>query len=97
MGLSESDLDWPDLDDLKRRLDMTTREDTDGELEVALAAAIGQTKEKRGNWDELTDMPDEGLATSALHRAIFLVTGDDQAKQRADASLYGHRQRYGIA
>ena len=66
----DSDLDWPTLDELKVLLDVTSTDAHDGQLQAFLDAAIAQTKTKRGNWDEMTDMPDAALAASALDAGL---------------------------
>jgi hypothetical protein len=89
--------DWPELEDLKLRLNLDSTDDNDGQLEVLLITAITWAKGKRGRWDEMSDVPNESLANAALQRALYLATGDESWKERAEASLYGQRQRFGIA
>ena len=98
MPLGGSDLDWPELEDLKQRLDITS-EDWDGQLEVKLAAAIAQIKEKVGLWDEMVDMPDEALASAALELAVEMSSTEPAilAARKSEQLLYGHRRRIGIA
>lgn len=94
-----SDLEWPELDDLKRRLDITADpSEHDGELEVILAAAIAQIKLQVGNWDEMVDTPNEQLAEAALDRAVEL--GADvlppRNERKSEQLLMGQRRRFGI-
>ena len=93
-----SDLDWPTLDELKVLLDVTT-DAHDGQLEAFLDAAIAQTKTKRGNWDEMVDLPDAALAGSALMRAFELASTDATIldARKSEQLLYDHRTRFPIA
>lgn len=97
LGLG-SDLDWPELSDLKLRLDITS-DDYDGQLDVLLAAAIAQIKEKVGLWDEMVDMPDEALAAAALQRAFEMASTDASVieARKSEQLLFGHRRRFGVA
>lgn len=93
----ESDVTWPSIDDLRQIADVP--EGHDAILEAVLAAAIDETKAKRGNWDELADAPDEALAASALMRAFELVS--DQyiplGERKSDDLLVGKRERFPLA
>jgi hypothetical protein len=93
-----SDLDWPQLDDLKRDQNMLDDSTYDGEMEVILAAAIGQIKLEVGNWDELTDAPNEAMAEAALRRAVELSSDvlPPRAERKSLQLLYGQRRRFGI-
>jgi hypothetical protein len=95
----DSDLDWPSLDDLKTLLDVTSTDAHDGQLQAFLDAAIAQTKTKRGNWDEMTDLPDAALAASALMRAYELASADATVieARKSEQLLYDHRTRFGMA
>lgn len=93
-----SDLDWPELDDLKRRLDVTDTSIHDIEMEVILAAAISQIKDEVGDWDELTEAPNENLAEAALDRAVELA-GDvlPPPEERKSLQLMkGQHRRFSI-
>jgi hypothetical protein len=74
---------WPELDELKQLLDVTS-EDFDGNddyeltrLSRVLAAAIDRVKNDVGAWDEDTDAPTERLAQAALRMAELLATRPD--------------------
>ena len=76
--------EWPDLEELKQRLDLGDSDDWDGEGESSegdetrlsrlLEAAIAWVKEKVGEWDEDVDEPTPSLAQAALERAVELAT-----------------------
>lgn len=70
---------WPELDELKQRLDITSDVWDGDEYELVLGptrltrlleAAIARTKEVVGAWDEYVDEPDEALAEYALRLAV---------------------------
>jgi hypothetical protein len=95
----ESDIGWPEVEDLKRRLDVNDTSVHDVEMGVILAAAIDQIKHEVGEWDELTDAPNEALAEAALARAVEL--GSDvmpaRSERKSNQLLYGQRRRFPIA
>lgn len=100
--------DWPDAEELKQVLDITS-EDWDETVDRVLAAAIARVKLDVGSWDEGTDEPDESLAQAALRmgellslrpeaaaaltRAVRNDLARDPTYQRL---LFGHRRRFGI-
>lgn len=94
--------DWPDLDELKLRLDITS-EDHDDTLDKDLAAGIAAVKLDVGRWDEYTDEPDESLSLAALRAAELIATrpeapADVVATDPAYLRLLkGHRRRFGFA
>lgn len=96
LGGGESDVDWPTIDDLRAIADVP--DGHDDQLESFLAAAIAQTKTRVGDWDELTDMPDDALAASALMRAFELVSDvyPQRTERKSNDLLFGHRRRFGI-
>lgn len=70
---------WPELDELKQVLDVTS-EDWDGDddyeltrLSRLLAAAIARVKLDVGYWDEDEDEPSEAMAQAALRMAELLA------------------------
>jgi hypothetical protein len=75
---------WPELDELKQVLDITS-DDWDGEsivedttrLTRLLAAAIAKVKLDVGDWDEYEDQPDEMLSQAALRMAELLAARAD--------------------
>lgn len=94
--------DWPDLDELKVRLDVTS-EDHDDTLEKDLASGIAKVKLDVGRWDEYEDEPDDMLSQAALRMAELIairpeeqvgILGADPTYSRL---LSGHRRRFGIA
>lgn len=94
--------DWPDLDELKLVLDVTST-DHDDTLERNLAAAISKVKLDVGTWDEDTDEPDDALAAAALRMAelLSLRPGAQPDSHDMDPTyqreIYGHRRAFGIA
>lgn len=99
-------MNWPQLDELKQLLDITSDE-WDGEdeygddtrLSQILAAAIERVKADVGHWDEAYDEPDARLARAALRMAELLSTRPESAD--ADTTyrrlLAGHRRVFGVA
>lgn len=99
--------DWPDLDELKQLLDITS-EDWDGDdegtrLTRVLASAIDRVKEDVGNWDEDDDEPTDRLVQAALRMAELVATrpgipvdslGKDPTYR---AMLKGSRRVFGVA
>jgi|SRR3954464_14216005 hypothetical protein len=94
--------DWPDLDELKLRLDITS-EDHDATLEKDLASGIAYVKSDVGGWDEYEDTPDDSLSQAALRAAELIATrpeGQPGIVSRDPAYqllLKGHRRVFGIA
>jgi hypothetical protein len=98
MPFGGGDDGWPSLEDVKRRANLLDLSVHDEEASVVLAAAIGQIKSEVGKWDELTDLPTDGMAEAALNRAMELV-GDVPtpfSERRSIALLRGQRRRFGI-
>lgn len=98
-------VDWPDLDELKLRLDVESS-DHDVTLANDLAAGIAYVKRDVGRWDELTDLPDESESAAALRAAELIATrpeGQAGVSSRIGADptynslLAGHRRRFAIA
>jgi hypothetical protein len=92
--------DWPELTELKQKLDVTT-DDWDDHLDRLLAAAIAQVQIDVG---EDVDDPDESLAHAALVLAVGIGTMGDESSVPAAARLpayqrllKGHRVRFGVA
>lgn len=102
----ESDGDWPEVDDLKRRLNVLDVSIHDTEMAVILAAAINQIKLEVGNWDELVDSPNEAMAEAALQRAFEMGSADEVGITRdrfgtvhipkSNQLLLGQRRRFPI-
>lgn len=94
--------DWPDLDELKRALDVTS-DDYDGELESLMDAAISRVKQDVGNWVEGTDIPSPALARAALRAAVLLQPNTAEAQLALgrdpvyQSFLKGKRRVFGFA
>lgn len=99
---------WPELDELKQVLDVTS-DDWDGDgyedltrLSRLLAAAIFETKKAVGEWDEYEDEPDDALAQYALRLAELMALRPEVAASAATDPtlarlLKGHRKRFAVA
>jgi hypothetical protein len=92
--------EWPDLDELKLKLDVTSA-DWDDHLDRLLTASIAQVQIDVG---EDVDEPDESLAAAALVLAVNLGSTEGEPDVTASARLpkylrllKGHRVRFGIA
>lgn len=92
--------DWPELEELKQKLDVTSA-DWDDHLDRLLAAAIHQVQVDVG---EDVDEPDESLAHAALVLAVSIGSTEGEPDVAAAARLpkyqrllKGHRVRFGIA
>lgn len=103
--------EWPDAEELKQVLDITS-EDWDDTVDRILAAAIAQVKLDVGHWDEYEDEPDEKLAQAALRMGELisarptglvsisggrLLTSELTTDQTYRTLLSGHRRVFGIA
>lgn len=102
--------DWPELDELKQLLDITS-EDWDGDsddtrLTRVLAAAIDLTKAQIGGtvdiYDEVFTEPTDAHAQAALRMAELLATrptGPDAALRDPTFMrlLFGSRRAFGVA
>lgn len=93
--------DWPDLDELKLVLDVTS-DDFDAPLGTTLAAAIDYVKQDVGTWDDDTDTPDDALAGAALRRAVLMAQNPGAAAEESAADpsyqsfIRGHRRAFPI-
>ena len=105
--MDSSDLDWPTLADVKQKLDVTST-DWDDQIDVLRVAAIDQIKAEVGDWDELTDAPDEALSSAALLRVYELASADASLQgtvdrfgtrhlSKSEQLLMGHRRRFPFA
>lgn len=100
--------EWPDAEELKQVVDVTS-DDWDDTLDRVMAAAIAKVKLDVGNWDEYEDEPDEMLAQAALRMAeLMALRADGTASFAAAVSsighdptyqrlLSGHRRAFGVA
>lgn len=102
---------WPELDELKQVLNVTS-DDWDGleddydlgptRLTRLLAAAIAKVKQDVALWDEYVDEPDEMLAQAALRMAELLALKPELAAATITDPTYmrllaGHRRRFALA
>ena len=92
--------DWPEVDQLKQKLDVTSS-DWDEHMDSLMASAIEQVQKDVG---EDVAEPDDSLALAALTLAVYLGSTDgdqDMAAARRlpkyQRQLKGHRMRFGIA
>lgn len=95
---------WPDVEEVMRLLDIGDEAWLEEHLDHALASAIEAVKEDVGDWNELTDEPDERLRNAALRAvAVLRVNAPDDGwrslrEDRIYTSLvYGHRRTFGVA
>jgi len=103
--------EWPDAEELKQVLDITST-DWDDTIDRVLAAAIARVKLDVGDWDEYEDEPDESEAQAALRMAELISarpetfvtvaagrisTSDLGVDPTYQALLKGHRRKFSIA
>lgn len=99
--------EWPTLDELKQWRDVTGSE-WDGTANGTrftreLAAAVAQVKLDVGDWDELTDVPDEALGEAAMRMAVMIRANAEISTDHLSgdavyqACLKGHRRRFAFA
>ncbi len=97
---------WPELDELKQVLDVTSP-DWDGDLDDTrltrlLSAAIARVKMDVGDWDEDVDSPDDALSQAALRMAELMALRPEVAPAALGDPTYarllkGHRRVFGVA
>jgi hypothetical protein len=74
-------IDWPQLDELKQRLDLVdehwdgSEDSGDGPTRLTrlLMTAVAKVKQDVGAWDEYEDEPDAALAEAALRLAELMA------------------------
>jgi hypothetical protein len=93
--------EWPDADEVKQVLDITS-EDWDETVGRVLASAIAKVKLDVGNWAEGVDEPDDNLAQAALRMAELIslrpeVAAGAVADPTYQRLLFGHRRSFGVA
>jgi hypothetical protein len=94
--------DWPDAEELKQVLDITS-DDWDDTVDRVLASAIARVKLDVGNWSETDDEPDDSLAQAALRMGELISTRPSVPASvlAADPAyrtlLTGHRRAFGFA
>lgn len=101
MTFSGADIDWPLTAELKQLLDVSGNE-WDDEFDRQVEAAIAQVKLDVGDWDEMTDAPDESLAHAAIRLAVLLRANEAPSESLSNDRVYqrllkGHRRRFPIA
>lgn len=92
-------MNWPTVDELKARLDITST-DWDDQLARLMQACIDEVKARVGDWDDAVDLPDEAIAQSALELAVERGSSGENAPpvgSRSTPLLFGHRRRWGTA
>ena len=102
--------DWPQLDELKQVLDVTSDDwdgtGTSGEDETRLTrlleSAIAHVKGEIGGWDEILDVPNAKQAQAALRMAELMALKPEIAAQASQDPTYrrlmfGQRRAFGIA
>ena len=92
--------DWPDANELKQVLDVTT-EAFDETLYRVMAAGIAKVKADRGGWDDLVDVPDDNMAQAALRMAELLALRPEAAADTIKDPTYnrlmtGRRRVFGV-
>jgi len=92
--------DWPEPQELKQVLDVTS-DDWDQTLDRVMASAIRKVKADVGDWDEAIDEPDESLAAAALRMAELLALRPEAAADSIKDPTYarllvGHRRVFGV-
>jgi hypothetical protein len=105
-GSGSGSVNWPELDELKQVLDVTSS-DWDGDVDDTrltrlLEAAIARVKLEVGTWDEVTSQPDASLAQAALRMAELMALRPEIAANAIHDPTYarlmfGHRLRFGIS
>lgn len=98
--------DWPELDELKQVLDVTSDEwdgdDDDTRLTGVLQSAIAFVKQDVGAWDYDGDPdPTYGQSRAALRMAELMALRPDRSDGWASdptyqRHLYGSRQRFAV-
>jgi hypothetical protein len=89
---------WPEVDDLKRRLDVNDASVHDDEMAVILAAGIAQIKLEVGDWDDASDTANDALAEAALDRGVELASDAPipRDERKSLQLLKGERRRFSI-
>jgi len=94
--------DWPDADELKQVLDITSN-DWDETIDRVLASAILKVKQDVGCWDEYETEPDDSLAQAALRMGELMGLRPDAVPNTFSGDptylrlLSGHRRKFSIA
>lgn len=111
MTVSDADIGWPTLDELKQWRDVSDtawdgEADSDADVSLftaELEAAIDYVKSDVGEWDELVDLPTLQMSRAAMRMAILMRenAGIDPARLSSDAVyrayMRGQRRRFAIA
>lgn len=94
--------DWPDADELKQVLNLDPEGDNWATtVDRILAAAIYRVKQDVGEWDDVTDEPDDSLAQAALRMGELIAERPSEEAGTRDPTywrlLMGHRKRFALA
>lgn len=94
--------DWPDVPELAKVIDVDNVEDWEQTLERVLQSAIDRVKADVGDWDEISDVPDDRLAQAALRMAELISLRPESAISATNDPTYnrllmGHRRRFAIS
>ncbi len=96
--------EWPDVAEVEHLLDLGDAPWIEEHLQHALDAAIEGVKQDVGNWNEMTDVPDERLRQAALRAVQVLRVNapDDGWRDLRQDRIYlsliqGHKRTFGIA
>ena len=92
--------DWPDAEELKQVLNINST-DWDETVYRVMAAGIAKVKADRGNWDDLTDVPDDNMAQAALRMGELLALRPEAAADTIkdptyDRLMTGRRRVFGV-
>lgn len=96
--------EWPTVDELRRVLNVEN-DGADGwetTLQRVLNAAIEQVKSDVGDWDEITDLPDDNHAQAALRMAELMSLRPEGAAVVLNDPTYmrlmrGRHRRFAIS
>lgn len=95
--------DWPTLAALKQTLDVHSDDwDSPDHLEGVRQSAIAQVKLDVGDWNEVSDVPDDSLARAAHLLAVRIARAPSEGvRERLNDPDYnrllkGHRRRFAI-
>lgn len=97
-------VEWPEVEEVARLLDLGDDDWITDHLQHALDAAIEGVKQDVGDWDEDSDEPDERLRQAALRAVqVLRVNAPDDGWRNLhndriyQSLIYGHRRTFGVA
>lgn len=93
---------WPTSDELKKLVDVDPEShEFDVTINRQMAAGIALVKDQVGEWDDLIDVPDDGLSGAALRAAYLLSLKETPTAIVRDqvfmTYMAGHHRRFAIA